>query len=89
MPEESVPLDLTRFSESARRRLYDRIAEIQFAGPRPRDPDKAGLQIVHFAGRWFAAWMDLDEPAGRPLALRARIVRVGLGAGGEIALYEV
>lgn len=44
---------------------------------------------MHFAGRWFAAWMDLEEPAGRPLALRARIVRVGLGAGGEIDLYEV
>lgn len=89
MPEEPEPLDLTRFSESARRRLYDRIAEVQFAEPQRRDPDKAGLQVVHFAGRWFAAWMDLEEPAGRPLALRARIVRVGLGAGGEIDLYEV
>jgi len=90
MAETPSELDLTRFSESTRRRLYDRIVEIQFAGREDAHaPDDSGLQVVFLAGRWFAAWTDLEEPLWRPLPLRLRIVRVGLGEGQEVALYEV
>jgi hypothetical protein len=90
MAETPSELDLTRFSESLRRRLYDRIVEIQFAGQGDtHTPDDSGLQVVFFAGRWFATWTDLEEPLWRPVPLRMRVVRVGLGASQEVELYDV
>ena len=90
MAETPSALDLTRFSESTRRRLYERIVEIQFAGEGDaRAPDDSGLQVVYFAGRWFATWTDVAEPLWRPVPLRMRIVRVGLGSGQDVELYDV
>lgn len=90
MAETPSELDLNRFSESTRRRLYDRIAEIQFGGRGDAHaPDDSGLQVVFFAGRWFATWTDLEEPLWRPLPLRMRIARVGLGVGQDVELYDV
>lgn len=90
MAETSPELDLTRFSESTRRALYDWIVRIQFGGGgEARAPDDSGLQVVFFAGRWFATWNDLEEPLWRPLPLRMRIARVGMGAGQEVELYDV
>jgi hypothetical protein len=90
MADAPSEVDLTRFSESTRRWLYDRIVEIQFGGERDAHaPDDSELQVVYFAGRWFATWTDLEEPLWRPTPLRKRIVRVGLGSDREIALYDV
>ncbi|PYQ65436.1 MAG: hypothetical protein DMF53_05505 [Acidobacteria bacterium] len=90
MAETPSEVDLTRFSESTRRRLYDRIVEVQFPGEGGvYSPDDSGLQVVYFAGRWFATWTDLAEPLWRPLPLRLRIVRVGLGSGQDVELYDV
>jgi len=90
MAETPSELDITHFSESTRRRLYDRIVEIQLAvDGGAYDPDDSGLQVVFFAGRWFATWLDLAEPVWRPLPLRLRIVRVGLGSGRDVELYDV
>ena len=90
MAETPSELDLTRFSESMRRRIYDRIVEIQFADEGSAyTPDDSALQVVYFAGRWFATWTDLAEPLWRPLPLRMRIVRVGLGSSQDVELYEV
>lgn len=89
MPEP-FRFDLARFSEAARRRLYDRMAEIAFAEIR-HTPDEAGLQIVHIAGRWFAVWTDLDEPPTLPDHLRVRLVRIDVNPDqpADIALYDV
>jgi hypothetical protein len=90
MAETPSGLELTRFTESTRRRIYDRIVEIQLTGEGGAyTPDDSGLQVVYFAGRWFATWTDLAEPLSRPLSLRMRIVRVGLGSGQEVELYDV
>ncbi len=90
MAETPSELDITRFSESTRRKLYDRIVEIQFAGDGgAHTPDDSGLQVVYFAGRWFATWTDLAEPHWRSLPLRLRIARVGLGSGRDVELYDV
>jgi hypothetical protein len=90
MAEMPPELDLTRFAESTRRALYDRIAEIQFAkGEDAHAPDDSGLQVVYFAGRWFATWTDLEEPLWRPAALRLRLARVALGSNQKVELYEV
>ena len=90
MAEAPSELDLTRFSESTRRRLYERIVEIQLADDGSAySPDDSQLQVVFFAGRWFATWTDLGEPLWRPLPLRLRIVRVGLGSSRDLELYDV
>lgn len=90
MADTPSELDLARFSESNRRRLYDRIVEIQFAGAGDVHlPDDSGLQVVYFAGRWFASWTDLEEPLWRPLPLRMRLVRVGMGSNQEVELHEI
>lgn len=87
-PEPSR-FDLARFSEAVRRRLYDRTAEIAFA-ERGHTPDEAGLQIVYIAGRWFAAWTDLDEPPSLPDHLRVRLVRIEEDPDRpDIALYDL
>ncbi len=78
-PILSVPLDLTRYSEKARRALYDRIAEEHFS-PDPRTivdviargdfaemrtPEEAGLRVEYLLGRWFAVWR-VVEPIENP-----------------------
>ena len=87
----SAAFDLMRFSEATRRRLYERIAASEFGGMESPGPDDAGLQVVHFGGRWFALWQDLEEPATSPERLRVRLVRIGerVGEPEEIELYEV
>jgi hypothetical protein len=91
-PRESTSFDLTQFSEVVRRRLYERITEIQFDRPDIRHtPDQAKLQVVYLAGRWFAVWVDLDEPPMLPEALRVRIMRIGVRPSepAAIDLHEV
>ena len=66
----SAAFDLTRFREATRRRLYERIAESEFGGVGSPEADEAGLQVVHFGGRWFALWQDLEEPPTAPERLR-------------------
>jgi hypothetical protein len=90
MAETPSGLDLTRFSESTRRTLYDWIAGVQFTdGKDAHAPDDSGLQVVYFAGRWFATWTDLDEPLWRPTPLRMRILRVGTASDQTVELFEV
>ena len=77
---ESAPLDLARFTEGLRRRLYDRVVRIQFSPSDsgfPYTPDEAGLQVVCLFGRWwFALWTDPEEPPAVPAYLRTQIVRI-------------
>lgn len=91
-PAVSTTFDPTQFSESLRRWLYDRISEMHFARPDSRHtPDQAGLQVFFAAGRWFASWIDLDEPATLPDRLRVRIARIAVGVEetSAIELHEV
>jgi hypothetical protein len=91
-PYGSTAFDLAQFSEAVRRRLYDRITEIQFDRPDIRHtPDQARLQVVYLAGRWFAVWVDLDEPAIVPDHLRVKIMRIGARPSDPagIVLHEV
>lgn len=106
MPDvsESIPFDLSRFSESIRRRLYDRIVEIQFPPPDPSEPvaledlhraahkpDEAQLQVVFLFGRWFAFWRNLEEPEPLPERLRVELVRIEVSREkpADVTLYEV
>ncbi|HEY0557446.1 MAG TPA: hypothetical protein VGG20_24535 [Thermoanaerobaculia bacterium] len=71
-----TPPDLTRYTEAARRDLYDRLVAIQFTSPDPatvedpedawtptQTPDEAELMIFYLFGRWFAVWRELPEPS--------------------------
>jgi hypothetical protein len=79
------PLDLSRYTETTRRELYDRVVAIQFTpvpDAAPGDwtgptytPDEAGLTVVWAAHRWFATWTDLDEP-NLPPDQRQELVRI-------------
>ena len=79
------PLDLTRYTETTRRTLYDRVVQVQFSpieGAQPGDwpgpsytPDAAGLSVFYAFHRWFAAWTDLDE-LDLPPDQRLELVRI-------------
>jgi hypothetical protein len=91
-PATSTMLDLAHFSEDLRRRLYHQVSEMHFARPDSRHtPDQAGLQVFYAAGRWFASWIDLDEPATLHDRLRVRIARIAVDAEetSAIELHEV
>ena len=91
MPDAGF-LDLARFSEVLRRRLYDQVAETQFDSIDPGPtPDQAMLQVFYVAGRWFAGWLDPGAPSGAPDHLRVRLVRIGRQSTdpGAIELYEI
>lgn len=69
-------LDLSRYTESTRRHLYDLVVAIQFTPPHPDElddlddvqlvptlsPDDAGLTVFYAFGRWFAAWEHVNQP---------------------------
>jgi hypothetical protein len=98
-----TPPDLTRYTESTRRDLYDRLIAIQFTAPDPAtvehpddvftpyDPDAAGLVIFHVLGRWFATWTDLDAAPELPEDRRRELVRIAVSPDSpdSIVLYEV
>jgi hypothetical protein len=98
-----TPPDLSRYTESTRRDLYDRLVAIQFTAPDPAtvehpedvftpyDPDAAGLMVFHVLGRWFATWTDLDAAPELPEDRRRELVRIAAAPDSpdRIVLYEV
>jgi hypothetical protein len=90
MPDASD--DLMRFSEANRRRLYEQITERLFGSSAAGSlPDRSKLQVIYFGGRWFATWLDLNEPPTLPIEMRFRIARISVRPGrmGGIELYDV
>jgi hypothetical protein len=94
----STPLDLSRYTESTRRDLYDRLVRIQFtpqatdpedAAPL-QDPDAAELTVFYLFGRWFAYWRELPEP-GLPTWRMTEMVRIQAAPDSPdgIILYEI
>jgi hypothetical protein len=85
------PIDLSRVTERTRRQVYDAVAEVFFdrtESSRTYSPEEAGLAVHHFAGRWFAVWLDLDAPVELPEEVRRQVIRIrypetkGTGPGG-------
>ncbi len=98
-----TPPDLTRYTEAARRDLYDRLVAIQFTAPDPatvedpedvwtptQTPDEAELTVFYLFGRWFAGWRELPEP-GLPDWRLTELVRIEADptTPDGIMLYEV
>jgi hypothetical protein len=94
-----TPLDLTRYTEAARRELYDRLIRIQFGTPAadPEEPpiiytpDEVGLMVFYVFGRWFGVWKAPEESDHLPAARRIEVVRIQVdpAAPDGIMLYEV
>ena len=78
------PMTLTGFSERTRQTLYAAVVATHWdAKPEHPDdfvpkysPDEAGLQVVYFLGRWWAAWRQLEEPADIPPAQRWLVLAI-------------
>src|SRR5262245_22351034 len=80
------PLDLDRYSEATRRKLYDAIQLSDFSpwieGGNPDSPgafysaEAAELRVFFFAGRWFAQWNRLEVPPFEPEHKRIELLRI-------------
>jgi len=82
---QSIPLDLDRYSEQTRRRLYDLLRLNFFACPEvapdqddpfPYSAEDAGLSIYFAHGRWFATWTSLEVETYRPEHQRVEVLRI-------------
>ncbi|HVT60976.1 MAG TPA: hypothetical protein VHR45_21615 [Thermoanaerobaculia bacterium] len=77
LPESIPPPDVTKYSETIRRDLYERTVAVHWP-EHPASPDDfvpdyspedAGLTVWWLWGRYFAVWMpleDLGEPSLPP-----------------------
>jgi len=102
-PILSPPLDLSRYSEATRRRLYDRIEADHFS-PDPRTivdviargdfaetrtAAEAGLRVEYTLGRWFAVWRVVD-PIENPTERDLwEVVTVTANPRGVLSMAEV
>jgi len=85
-PTSRPPIDLSRVTERTRRQVYDTVAAVFFDREdtsRTYSPEEAGLAIYHFAGRWFAVWLDLDADADLPEDVRRQVLRIRKPEQGE------
>jgi hypothetical protein len=90
-PSSRPPINLSRVTERTRRQLYDVVCSVFFERgdtTRTYSPDEAGVVVLHFWGRWFTGWEDLDaapdlsERARRQLMVIERAKAVTGGPGG-------
>jgi hypothetical protein len=80
--DKSIPFDLSRYTESTRRALYDAVVAHLWTPIDPDDytppfsPDAAQLMVVYTHGRWLLSYIDLDEPADAPPERRTVLSRI-------------
>jgi len=94
---KSIPFDLTRYTETLRRELYERVVALVWTKEAPDDhvpsftPDEAGLMIFYLYGRWFAVWADLEANGPGSVERKTELVRVQQSADTRygIILAEV
>jgi hypothetical protein len=68
-PSPPPRIDLTRYTETTRRRLYDAVVALFFpqssTDPEewvpPYSPDDAGLTVFQALSRWFVTWEAIEE----------------------------
>lgn len=99
MPDQdkSTPIDLSRYTESTRREVYDRVVALVWTSSGPGDhvptfsPDEVGLVVYFLYGRWFAVWLDLEDDGPSIGERRRELVRVQESPGSPygIILAEV
>jgi hypothetical protein len=68
-PSPPPRIDLSRYTETTRRRLYDAVVALFFpqssTDPEewvpPYSPDDAGLSVFQALSRWFVTWEAIEE----------------------------
>ncbi|HEX2611752.1 MAG TPA: hypothetical protein VHK68_12135 [Gemmatimonadales bacterium] len=81
-PPEFTPPNLSRYTESLRREVYDRVVSLVWTSTGPDDhvpsftPDQAGLMVFYAFGRWFATWSDLETVGPGSVERKTELVRV-------------
>ena len=80
--DQSIPFDLSRYTESTRRAVYDRVVSLLWTptdDPEDRapgfTPDDAHLVVFFSFGRWFVVWTNRDEPDA-PEDIRIEVARI-------------
>lgn len=72
-------LDLERFSEAARRAIYDDVVRSRFLPhPSPQTVDDFELQVVYLFGRWLVIYRKLMEAAEPAAPSAQELLVVGL-----------
>jgi hypothetical protein len=78
LPRERPRLDLGRFSESARRAIYEDVLATRFAPlPSSLTPDDFELQVLYLFGRWLVTYRTLREASGPPVEKPLGVLVVG------------
>jgi hypothetical protein len=86
-PPDPLRIDLSRYSETTRRAVWDVLAAHQFGASaeeareaaaaadwvETHSAEEAGLVVHYWLGRWIAAWRVLDEPDEGPDAVPERL----------------
>jgi hypothetical protein len=94
-----TPMDL-KYTEAARRKLYDLIREVCFIYPHVQDlpveplpysAEAAELSIHHLCGRWFAIWSPLEVESYHEVERRIEVLRIKPSSENRhgFMMYEV
>lgn len=79
---EFIPLNLSYYTETLRREVYDRVVSMVWTKEAPDDyvpsvsPDQAGLMVFYAFGRWFATWSHVETTGPGTAERRVELVRV-------------
>ncbi|HEY0511126.1 MAG TPA: hypothetical protein VGH73_04440 [Thermoanaerobaculia bacterium] len=83
-------LDLQRFSEAARRAIYDDVVRSRFQPPASaRTVDDFELQVVYLFGRWLVLYRKLWDAAEPAAASAQELLVVGLNERREPVYHAV
>ena len=103
MPDrpESIPIDLSRTTESTRRQIYDAVVLVHFS-PAPGEilaakeagewypkygPDECGVAVVYALGRWwFVVWRQWDAGDEAPESQQWEVLTVNAQPGARFGI---
>ncbi len=79
---EFTAFQLTHYTETLRRELYDAVVSLVWTKTGPDDaippctPAECDLAVHFLYGRWFAVWEDREAARDAPADLQTEVVRV-------------
>jgi hypothetical protein len=84
VPAGAPQVDLRRFSEGARRAIYEDVVRSRFQpGPSAFTPDDFELQVMYLLGRWLVVYRKLSEVATPGSASPQELLVVGTNERSE------
>jgi hypothetical protein len=84
VPAGGPQVDLRRFSEGARRAIYEDVVRSRFQpGPSALAPDDFELQVMYLLGRWLVVYRKLSEVSTPGLPSPQELLVVGTNERSE------